>query len=438
EVWERVYEPTVFFVGKTDDLDVHDYKDIALKIYGKTPDATDLVDELRLERFMSEARRLRKPKVLSNFVVDSEHDKRGAEEITLGFRYMGQRFVPDSYVLQNLVYPKVKLYTGSARPFTWVMSRRGPIRGFPRGLDVMAVLGSEYAEGIIKDEGDSDYQKYSGQLAKLKKEFDLEKEEWSSNLYWSWLYCLKPFLSPPTGMIPPFMRSKAWTGKALNTALGSWAELRHDTILYAKQSYTMSAGGLPPQPQLTYGYVEPYPEVFVRVRMMIERMRDGLFLRGLLDKRIENRLSRYEGLLGTLEIISKKELTHEPLTENEYQAIWKIGSTLQSLTKFPHEIMSKITSGTDDKMAVIADVHTDPNSGHVLEEAVGFPSIIYVKVSIGGKDQIVRGPVFSYYEFKQPMSNRLTDEQWQKILKEGREPPLPKWSDEFVSKQKSK
>jgi hypothetical protein len=130
---------------------------------------------------------------------------------------MGQRFVPDSYIFQNLVYPEVKLYTGNLKPFTLVMSQRGPIRGFPRGLDIMAVLGSEYAEDIIKDEGDSDYQKYSGQLAKLKKEFDLKKEEWSSNLYWSWLYCLKPLLSPSGGIVPPFMRSKAWTGKALTS-----------------------------------------------------------------------------------------------------------------------------------------------------------------------------------------------------------------------------
>jgi hypothetical protein len=168
---------------------------------------------------------------------------------------------------------------------------------------------------------------------------------------------------------------------------------------------------------------------------MIERMRDGLVSPGPLDKRIEDKLRHYEELLGTLEAIVKKEITSEALTENEYQAIWKIGSTLQSLTKFPHDIMSRITSGTDDKMAVIADVHTDPNSGQVLEEAVGFPSIIYVKVSIGGKDQIVQGPVFSYYEFKQPMSDRLTDEKWQRMLKEGQEPSLPGWTSEFIGQQ---
>ena len=435
EVWERIYEPTTFFVGKTDDLSVHDYKNIALKIYGKIPGVKDLDDELRLDRFMSEARKLRKPKILSTFVLDIEDNKNGAEDITLGFRFLGHRFIPDSYMFQNLVYPKVMLYTGNSRPFTWVMSRRGPIRGFPRGLDIMVVLGSVHAENIIKKEGDSEYKRYNEQLTKLKKEFELKKEEWSSNLYWNWLYCLNSLLSPSVTPLPLFMRSKAWTGKELYTALSSWAELRHDTILYAKQSYTMAGTGLPPRLQLTHGYVEPCPEVYARIRRMIEQMRKGLDLQGLLDKRIEDKLMRYERLVGVLETISKKELTGEALTENEYQTIWNIGPTLKSLTKFSHDIMPRISSDTDENMAVIADVHTDPNSGQVLEEGVGFPFIIYARVCIEGMEKILRGPVFSYYEFKKPMSDRLTDEQWKWMLKEGQEPPLPRWTSEFIAKQ---
>jgi hypothetical protein len=69
----------------------------------------------------------------------------------------------------------------------------------------------------------------------------------------------------------------------------------------------------------------------------------------------------------------------------------------------------------------------------VLEEAVGFPSIIYVKVSIEGKERRVQGPVFSYYEFKQPMADRLTDETWQEMLANNQEPLLPEWTKGFVA-----
>jgi len=36
--------------------------------------------------------------------------------------------------------------------------------------------------------------------------------------------------------------------KQLNTVLGSWSELKHDTILYAKQVYAELGGGPPPPP----------------------------------------------------------------------------------------------------------------------------------------------------------------------------------------------
>jgi hypothetical protein len=434
KIWERTYEFTTFFVGKTDDLDIHDYKNIALKIYGKIPGVKDLDNELMLNRFMSEARKLLKPKILSTFVLDIEDKKKGAQDITLGFRFMGQRFIPDSYIFQNLVYPEVMFYTGNSRPFTWVMSRRGPIRGFPRGLDIMAVLGSDYAEDIIKEEGDNEYKKYNEQLKKLKIKFNLKKRKYPFILYWNWLYCLKTLLSSSKEPLPPFMRGKAWAGKELHTALGSWVELRHDTILYAKQSYTMAGTGVLPRPQLTYGYVEPCPEVYARVREIIEQVRRGL-MRGLFDSRIEDNLRRFEKLLGTLETIAEKELASNTLLEEEYKTIWNIDSTLKSITKFPHKIMSGITPGVDENMAMVTDVHTDPNSEQVLEEAVGFPFIIYVRVFVKGKDQIVQGPVFSYYEFKQPLSNRLTDEQWQMMLRTNQEPSLPEWTGKFIGKQ---
>ena len=89
-------------------------------------------------------------------------------------------------------------------------------------------------------------------------------------------------------------------------------------------------------------------------------------------------------------------------------------------------------SDADEKMAVIADVHTDINTETVLEEAVGNPMIIYVAVYIEGRVVITRGGTFSYYEFAQPMNDRLTDEAWQDMLDAGEEPPLPSWLGSFV------
>lgn len=80
----------------------------------------------------------------------------------------------------------------------------------------------------------------------------------------------------------------------------------------------------------------------------------------------------------------------------------------------------------------MADVHTDPNSGEVLEEGVGRPSVILVAVIINGELILTQGGVMSYYEFTWPMDDRLTDETWQEMLDLGDEPPLPSWTESFV------
>ena len=85
-------------------------------------------------------------------------------------------------------------------------------------------------------------------------------------------------------------------------------------------------------------------------------------------------------------------------------------------------------------MAVIADVHTmAPNKyspGGYLEVGVGNADEIYAVVPIGGKLYLTRGAVFSYYEFQN--KKRLTDEEWQKSIKQDKQPKRPVWTDSFI------
>jgi hypothetical protein len=94
--------------------------------------------------------------------------------------------------------------------------------------------------------------------------------------------------------------------------------------------------------------------------------------------------------------------------------------------------------GSEADVAVVADVHTSTDAGQTLEEGVGDVFDIYVLVPLPREpswgDQpteqhIVRGGVFSYYEFKWPMSDRLTDEAWRAM---DPRPPLPTWTSSFV------
>jgi len=354
---------------------------------------------------------------------------------------MDQRFIPDSYMFQELVYgvkggKEILKYKGEDKPFTMeFIPNVGPARAFPRGLDIMAVLGSKRALDILEKEGDTEYEYYYEQLNKLREEFaSKNEEEWKQNLYWHWLYNLLPLLEESKSKnLPGFMQNVAWIDKELQTTLGSWTELRHDTILYAKQSYPIAATAMPPQePEFTYGYVEPYPEVYERIEEMMRELRSNLKVLGITPQGIPEKISSFEALLAKLKRISEKELAQRPLTDKEYKLIWNIGANLASMKKFPSEIIKKITSGTDEKIDLIADVHTDLNTKQVLEEGVGSPFNIYVIVEDSKGRRLCRGAVFSYYEFKHPMKDRLTDEKWQEMQKEKKRPRQPDWLASFV------
>ena len=412
-VWERIYEPTVFFVGQTDDLNVYDYAQVIREVYGDQLTLSDLEDEAKLDEFITRAMTLRPPKIVSSYVTDREKP----EEVTKGFRFMGQRFIPDSYIFQQLVYDKV--------------GTQDHPRLFPKGLDLAAVLDSSRAYEILLDVYDEGrYANYQKQMEKLRDEFgQLPPQQWVENLYWSWLYALRPLLEIKGESYPVFMQNRAWVDKDLNTFLGSWTELRHDTILYAKQSYTMKATGIMPQPEPAKGYVEPQPEVYARLAALAKQMRTGLEGRGLLDAEYSDKLERLESLLLSLKTMAEKELAGEALSEEEYELIRNIGGILEGITTFSAKVEEEITSEADERMAIVADVHTDVNTGQVLQEAVGDAFLIYVITPVGGQLVATQGGVFSYYEFTQPMDDRLTDEAWQEMEPK---PDLPVWTGSFV------
>jgi len=136
----------------------------------------------------------------------------------------------------------------------------------PDPLDVMFALGNDDALQLIRDELDT--YKYSLSLGGLRYLVDAYDEEfWSQTLYNAWLNSIRA-LNPPSEdtNLPFFMKTTGWHQQKLNTQLASWSQLRHDNLLYAKQSYT--GGGACYYP---YGYVEPYPEFYHQIGSFAER-----------------------------------------------------------------------------------------------------------------------------------------------------------------------
>ena len=426
-LWEKIYRPTTFFVGRSDDLNAEDYAGLIGQVYEDRLTPADLADDARLDRFIDAALKLRAPRIVSSPVSDQQK----LPEASFGFRFMGQRFVFDSYIFQQLVYEQVKLYRGNGEPFTLVRSDAGSIRGFPRGLDIAAVFGSDRALETLKAEGDTDYEGYDQQMAGLRAEVQaLKPEQWNENLYWRWLYALQALLEPEGQSHPQFMRGMPWTDRELFAFLGSWTELRHDTILYAKQSMTVRATALEPQPAVARGYVEPQTELYARLASLARETVSGLQGYGVLSDDMAQRFEQMAGLVEALRDMSERELRGEPIGDPQQQMLVDIGERLEALTTFTQITDKEMSTEADDRMAVVADVHTDPNSGQVLEEGVGDAFQIFAAVPLDGQLLAAIGGTFSYYEFKQPMSERLTDEAWQALE---RFPPRPAWTSSFIA-----
>ena len=122
--------------------------------------------------------------------------------------------------------------------------------------------------------------------------------------------------------------------------------------------------------------------------------------------------------------ISVKELENKALTQEEYSFIRNFGKRLESVITGVSEAGEKTT--------MIADVHTDQNTGRCLEEGVGYVKMIVAAYRLpDGRILMGAGPVLSYYEFTQPMNERLTDEKWREMLKSEKAPEQPEWTKTF-------
>jgi hypothetical protein len=418
--WDAIYQPTTFFVGKSDDLSYLEYRELLAEIYGQGAGLEEIVaDQEKWETFKAKAAGLRPPVVNSIplFEEDIQPDRTGD---TMGFRFMGQRFTLDAAIFQRLVYREVG------------ENSRGERRMLPRALDIPAALGSEEAYSILAEEGETDYRGYRENMGKIREFIaGLGQDTWTQNLYWSWLYTLNPLLTEKGEGYPSFMTNRAWTRKELNTYLGSWTELKHDTILYAKQVYAEMGGGA--EDVDDRGYVEPNPHLYARLAALVAMTRDGLAARGLLADRDRESLDRLEELALALKTISEKELSNVPLTDEEYDLIRSYGGQLEHfwLEAMRDEGIDHRSAIYENPAALVADVATDPN-GRVLQEATGHIFSIYAVVPVEGSLRIARGGVYSHYEFTWPLEQRLTDQEWQEILDSGQAPPLAPWTQDFI------
>lgn len=398
QLWRDIYEPTAFMVGSADDYTPFEVAEAA----GDLSDPQRFSDDAEVSK-VGEALAAARP-----VRIDPEK---------ASMRLMGVRFVIDSFVLDQLIYPNVGTETDP--------------RLLPSPLDLAASFGSGFAYDVQKAAGETDYENYDAKLDEMRTAIsERDLADWGSTVYDGWLWALQPLWFEHGKAFPDYMRTDAWAAKDHQAGFGSYAELKHDTILFAKQA--VAEGGDGEQPQLPRQWVEPDPAAFGRLAAVTTLLREGLDSRDLLPREQKDLLSDLAEMLAFFQRVAAAELADEPVASADNERLTDIGGELSGLWWRTSDVTGGGVSEADMDAAIVADIARGGND--VVEVGTGRADLIYVIVPDGeGGFEVARGSVFSYYEFRQPASDRLTDESWRQMLDGGEAPERPTWEGVFLA-----
>ena len=383
----------------------------------------------------------------------------GKVDLPRSFTLLGQKFVLDSWVTAKVVFDDV--------PAEKDKEDRIRVRRVPSCLDVaFAALGNDQVVPLLVERITAgphrfrDRVNYQNNLAAARNVIDAQKPfAWEENLYMGWLATLRELSIPTTDTkYPEVLRTKAWAMKSLNTQLASWTHLRHDTILYAKQSYTSGAECYYPA-----GFVEPVPHVWARFEKMVRRAAELIektpFPEGVIvikDARGEKRfdfsarrkhqiafLRNFAEQVGKLKTIAAKQLEQKETTAEERKFLEDIVQKDRSSGHTEYngwytKLFYKSTTDSGQPDPLVADVHTDVpapifgDPGCVLHQGVGNVDLILIAIDNGKDRMVYAGPVLSHYEFEMTGIARKSDSEWRADLAAGRRPPRPEWTQQHL------
>ena len=409
--------PLTYLMGQPDNISILQVAEIAKET--GVLESKDISDTNKMQALRQQVEAVAKQQTR----IKAKFSYSGEYKINL----MPQRYQPDAEVLQEMVDYESKTTK----------------RDVPKGLDFMAALGCSAAEKILLDElNEPDrWDKYKPTLERMKKR--MNKIDWTENSAVQWMQTVKTVTETPQNA-PYFMRTDEWDRKSLNTALASWAELKHDAILYAKQPFGAECGGGGPPDPVVKGYVEPNVNFWKKAIALLDQTKEVLNKYALMTEKIENIHSQVKEQAEFLLRLSEKELKGEMPNDIECDHLEYIGATFENISiallrDNDHQLWSwDDIQGPDKKVALVADVYTanadnNPNKS-ILYEAVGDADEIYVVVEIGGYLHLMRGAVFSYREFQRPVNDqRLNDEEWQQYLEQHPRSGVPSWMEPIIA-----
>lgn len=416
-IYEEMENILKFFVGESDNvtLDNLDYLKQAISLNSPT----ELLDSLKMVEFQDTLKNqaFAYQLILSQILFSNPMSPDTILPAS-AFMMFGQRFVIDSYVTGSVVYDRIKYFGVKI------------CRLFPSTLDVLFSIGNSASAQLLIDELNVFH--YSTNLAALRYLIDhYDQNFWGSSIYNYWLNLIRK-LNPPEdrSTFPEFMKTAAFWQQKMNTQLASWTELRHDNLLYAKQSYT--GGTVCSYP---YSFVEPFPEFYSTLKDYSNEALNYFTSLNFPDPAIKNKIIYYfgrcKGITDTLKIICEKELAGIPFNSGEQAflagMIYQTGQSGVSLDGwYPNLFYDDVFrgewgyEGLMESDHIVADIHTTPTNcsggsiGAISHVGTGNINLgVFITENHLGELTAFVGPVMSYYEYRTTNFLRLTDDEWE-------------------------
>jgi hypothetical protein len=441
--FERIDDVVRAFVGESDNMTMSQVPALLQVLGAKDAVGVAKIDDATLMAAILE-NGFGKQQIMSALMTGGLD---AAVPLNMSFLLFGQRYVVDSHVLSNVVWDRVRT-----------------MRMMPDPLDVaFAALGNDQAASLLKDQ--LEQYDYAGDLAAMRTLVDAHDQGfWHKNLYNDWLSALRALSplntnisDPAAAHLPSVTATDAWGRRILNTQLASWAQLRHDTLLYAKQSYSGIAGCHFPDAAL-----DPYPEFYAAVARFADH---GYVLAMLVDGAAANvvgeqrtselralsaQLRDYFGRMldvaGTLKTLAESELAGGELTADQLAFINDAVVVKQESAGC---VSVDVASGWYTRLffdankvltfdPTVADVHTQPTDeggndvGRILHVATAGPRLMVVTDDACGKPKAYVGLASSYYERVTEGWRRMADSEWEQELREKGTPADVKWMQGVV------
>ncbi len=369
----------------------------------------EVIDQLRGDR----------PRVATTLLVHPDGMATTVPE-PVQFSLTPQRYTPDSMVLSRVSFDRVD---GGRVP-----------RMMPDPLDAaFAALGNDQALGLLAPSL-ARYD-YATELETAHALVDAhERSYWDRSLYASWMSALRT-LSPRETLaegqrLPTVMTTEAWGRRLLNTQLAAWAEVRHDMVLYAAQSYSAMLGCSYPQ-----AYVDPYPETWSALNRWVSKARELVSHATWRTASERERWVRWtahaDDVTRRLGEIAARERAGEDITSAQLDWVNHAVNAREENAVCTTVIavdggwlydLYEPRQAYGTSHVIVADLHTQPEDergnsvGRVLHIGTGRPQAMAVVAGPPGRERAYVGFASSYRERVTEGFDRLTDQRWREEL----------------------